>query len=782
MANGPLAVVLRHIRQWVGVQPRASLTDSQLLEEYVCRRDEAAFTALVERHAQLVFGVCRRMLSRKEDAEDAFQATFLVFARRASSIRRRQSLPAWLHGVARRVALKARLQAARRRDAAQRAMDETEPMTGPDTAEQAAQREASRVVDEELQHLPEKFRLPIILCYFEGRTYEEAAQELGLPSGSMGKRLSQAQERLRERLLRRGVTLSATCLGMLLASSAQAVPPMLTGAAIKAALLFAAGNSAAAAISERVVVLAQGVLHAMWIGRVKNLAMACGVMVLLLGGGGALMMGSLTAGPKHPQAEQAGAIDAEPAPAKKWQQRWAKSWKGEMIACLAMTPDGKTVAIGKYDGAVTLIEAATGKEIGTLGKKDEVPKRDGFPGAGFPAAPGVGGGMVGGFNPQAFGGLAAPTCMAFSPDGKTLATASIGATFNAFSPDGKALGAGSLGGTIELWDVPQRRSRARISTGEGANHSIQTVTFAPDGNSLVAGGGTTKDGSELTSWVKHWELATCKVIAEYSGAPPSVVSSLSFSPDGRSVAFTENLASKRKDNQANNVVKLLDLTTNKVIWQSEADAEFPPAVVHDPSSKVLALARLDGTVQVWDALQRRFQAKFKVTAAQHYLSRPAFSPDGRHFAVIEFVLPGNGFGFPAAGLIPEGNTDDRSVPAAQGPTLRLWNAQTGKLAQTVTFDQGFMPQWLAFSAAGNTLAVGGMGMEQGNQANPFGQGFQPFGGGAFPEKQGDAGNPLNGPSKNLPKAKGENKADANPFGFPFFGAIVGEVKLLNLKP
>src|SRR4029077_1926398 len=97
---------------------------------------------------------------------------------------------------------------------------------------------ASRVVDEELQHLPEKFRLPIILCYFEGRTYEEAAQELGLPSGSMGKRLSQAQERLRERLLRRGVTLSATALAMLLAGSAQAVSPMLTGAAIKAALLF----------------------------------------------------------------------------------------------------------------------------------------------------------------------------------------------------------------------------------------------------------------------------------------------------------------------------------------------------------------------------------------------------------------------------------------------------------------------------------------------------------------------------------------------------------------
>src|SRR5262245_27553286 len=108
MANGPRAAVLRHIQQWVGVQTKASLTDCQLLDEYARTRGEAAFAALVERHASLVFGVCRRMLNREQDAEDAFQATFLILARRAAAIRKRESLGAWLHGVARRVALKAR--------------------------------------------------------------------------------------------------------------------------------------------------------------------------------------------------------------------------------------------------------------------------------------------------------------------------------------------------------------------------------------------------------------------------------------------------------------------------------------------------------------------------------------------------------------------------------------------------------------------------------------------------------------------------------------------------
>src|SRR5262245_15160128 len=227
MADGRLAVVLRHLRTWVGGQAAAGLTDAQLLHEFVQRREETAFAALVQRHAPMVYGVCRRMLSREPDAEDAFQATFMVLARRAGSIRKRQSLAGWLYGVARRVALKARLRAARQRDAERQGMDPASKTNGPEAAEQAARTENGAVLDEELQQLPEKYRLPLILCYFQGRTYEEAADELGLPSGSMGKRLHQAQDQLRQRLVRRGVALSTGSLAAALSESSQAAPAAL---------------------------------------------------------------------------------------------------------------------------------------------------------------------------------------------------------------------------------------------------------------------------------------------------------------------------------------------------------------------------------------------------------------------------------------------------------------------------------------------------------------------------------------------------------------------------
>jgi RNA polymerase sigma factor (sigma-70 family) len=749
MANGPLAAVLRHIRQWVGVETRASLTDGQLLDEYVRRREEAAFAALVERHAPLVFGVCRRMLSQEADAEDAFQATFLVFARRASSIRRRQSLPAWLHGVARRVALKARLQTARRRDISKQAMDVTEPMAEPDTSELAALREARQALDEELAHLPEKYRLPLILCYFQGRTYEEAAEELGLPSGSMGKRLNQAQDRLRQRLLRRGVTLSATALATLLAGSAQAVSPVLTGAATKAALSFAAGTAAAGAISERVVGLADGVLHSLWISKAKTVAVALSAMVLLVGGGGVLMIGSLWRTPQQHRPLEAKAVenDIEQVNGPKKPERWAKTWKDELVSCVAIAPDGKTVAVGKWDNTVVLLDPATGKEIGTLGKKNEV-NQGGFPGFGGGIPNGFGGIPAAGFGAPALGGTAAVSCVAFSPDGKTLA---------------------SGGATVELWDLATLRSRAHLSPGEGAAQSIQIVTFAPDGKSLVAAGSGAKN-MNVAGWVKQWDLDSGKVIADHAVNPPATVSSLSFNPDCRSLAFTETVHGIRIDGTPNHVVKLFDLATKQVTWQSKADVESPPSVVSDPSGKVLALSCADGTVQLWDAQKQQFQARFKVSQPlAGYGIRPVLSPDGRRFATMHTNVGGIGFagnlngfgnlggvggnlngfgnlgGNPGGfGAIPPGNAN---LPA-DSPEVRVWDAATGKLIETIALKHEFSPSCLAFSPDGRTLVVGGMGFDQANQpnANPVGG----FGG-----------------------------VGMNPFGFG--GGIAGEVKLLKLK-
>jgi RNA polymerase sigma factor (sigma-70 family) len=237
-----------------------------LLEYFAREGDQAAFAELVRRHGPMVLGVCRRILGDVHAAEDAFQAVFLVLARRAGAVRWRESVGGWLHGVARRVALKARAKAARQHDPAR--WNASPPA---DPAEEVAAREMHRLLDQELQGLPAKYRGPLVLCDLEGKTHEEAARELGWPRGSLAKRLAGARQRLRARLLRRGVVLSA---GAALAAGndhTAAVPAELAGAAAQAA----AGTPSVTATA-----LAKGVVLAMWLTRTAVAAMA----VVLLGG------------------------------------------------------------------------------------------------------------------------------------------------------------------------------------------------------------------------------------------------------------------------------------------------------------------------------------------------------------------------------------------------------------------------------------------------------------------------------------------------------------------
>src|SRR4051812_27222926 len=149
--------------------------DGALVDAFLARRDEAAFEALVRRHGPLVLGVCRRVLGNSHDAEDAFQATFLVLARKASSISKRASLSSWLYQVAYRVALKGRARTATRQRYEQRA----DQRTTPDPLEELTGQELLAVLDEEMHQLPERYRAPLILCHLESRTCEEAARQLG---------------------------------------------------------------------------------------------------------------------------------------------------------------------------------------------------------------------------------------------------------------------------------------------------------------------------------------------------------------------------------------------------------------------------------------------------------------------------------------------------------------------------------------------------------------------------------------------------------------------------
>jgi len=224
----------------------AQPTDGQLLQRFAAGQDEGAFALLVRRHGAMVLGVCRRVLDNEHDAEDAFQATFLVLARQAQSIRKLESVGSWLYGVAYRISLRARADAARRRalEEQARTMPEQDPFV------EAAWRELRPVLDEEVNRLPPKYRDPIILCYLEGKTNTEAARALGWTKGTVSGRLARARELLRSRLVRRGVTVTPALLLLLLSreSLSSTVSSTLVAATVAAAQLGKAGAAATAGV------------------------------------------------------------------------------------------------------------------------------------------------------------------------------------------------------------------------------------------------------------------------------------------------------------------------------------------------------------------------------------------------------------------------------------------------------------------------------------------------------------------------------------------------------
>ncbi|HZY84352.1 MAG TPA: sigma-70 family RNA polymerase sigma factor [Gemmataceae bacterium] len=282
MASGSLDTVLHYLRR-LGPAPEGdALGDAQLLQLYTRHGDEAAFAALVRRHGPLVWGTVSRMLGRGPDAEDAFQATFLVLVRKASALRGPDALGPWLYGVASRVALKARSAAARRRGREKALAEDAPAAAGGD----AVWRDLRPVLDEEVNRLLEKYRAAVVLCYLEGLTDAEAARRLACPRGTVHSRLARARQRLQLGLSRRGVGLPAGLLAAALAAHAApaAAPAPLIESAVQSSLSFGrAGVSAA--LTASAVALAQGALRSMLMTKLK-LAVAV-LLTLGLAGTGA---------------------------------------------------------------------------------------------------------------------------------------------------------------------------------------------------------------------------------------------------------------------------------------------------------------------------------------------------------------------------------------------------------------------------------------------------------------------------------------------------------------
>ncbi len=299
MATSEMSGVIQRLRRIVLLRDGAGLTDGQLLEDYIGRRDEAALAALVHRHGPMVWGVCSRVLRNYHDAEDAFQATFLVFVRKAASIASRELLANWLYGVAHQTALKARATAAKRKGRERQVTEMPEPAM----TEQDLWRDLQPLLDEELSRLPDKYRSVIVLCDLEGKTRKEAARQLGCPDGTVGGWLARARVMLAKRLAQRGVALSGGALAAVFSQKAASagVPLSVVSSTIKAATLFAAGQAAAGVISVKVAALTEGVLKAMFLTKLKTVSVVLLVVAALCGSAG-LIYQTQAAEPPKPQA------------------------------------------------------------------------------------------------------------------------------------------------------------------------------------------------------------------------------------------------------------------------------------------------------------------------------------------------------------------------------------------------------------------------------------------------------------------------------------------------
>jgi RNA polymerase sigma factor (sigma-70 family) len=302
MVTPYLPAILEQVQRRLRPSLSAVVTDAQLLERFLQNRDQAAFELLMWRHGPMVFGVCRRILHHTQDAEDAFQATFLMLSRKAASIGKRESVSGWLYTVAYRIALRAKARSGRRSQI-EKPLDEL-PIDdkSADPADLTAWHELRKMVDAELNQIPEKYRTAFILCHLEGKTCEEAAEHLGCPRGTVQSRVGRARERLRARLSLRGWTSASTPLTHLLeqhGESLESLSPALIHATVQSAVLLAVGNALGTTVAPSIAELMIETASGIPLRKLRYLAI---LALLALLGGGALVWGTLSQPEKAAEA------------------------------------------------------------------------------------------------------------------------------------------------------------------------------------------------------------------------------------------------------------------------------------------------------------------------------------------------------------------------------------------------------------------------------------------------------------------------------------------------
>jgi RNA polymerase sigma factor (sigma-70 family) len=628
--------------------------DAVLLSHFVRQRDEAAFAELARRHGPMVLAVCRRTLSDEQWAEDAFQATFLVLARKAAAVRP-ASPAAWLHSTARHLALRCRRAEDRRRHR-ESGRPAAAPPRGP--LDELSAREALLLLDEELARLPEAYRLPLVLCALEGRTADEAARLLGCSPGSIRGRLGRGRARLHARLARRGLTLTAV-LGLL--ELARAAAPAGPPAAVVAA-------ARAGEVPARVAALAEGAGVGLAAARAKlGLALLLAVTVVAAGAG-------LVAEQPPPAAAPPGPGGTPTAAART--DRYGDPLPEGALARLgtvqlrhrrargAFSPDGKSLLTVGADQAVRSWDVATGR----LARQTKLRPVRGETELSGESLLAPGGKLVAAWGKEAVHLYDAAT----GEHRHRLPTGWAGHHQLAFSPDGKVLATMvGLGGryTLRLWDVPTGKQLLAFKERD----YIDALAFSPDGKLLA---------SPVGKQVLRWDTATGREMP----AVPAEAHCLAFSPDGKTAATADR----------NGVVTLWE----SAAWDKRATLRPTPAVAgryirspclaFSPEGSLLALGGLEAIV-LWDVAGRKERRRLPDRNARWL----AFAPDGKALACAaetEVRLwdvgtgerlhhrPGHDHDVWCVAASPDGKVV--ATACADDPFIRLW-AATGEPLRAV---------------------------------------------------------------------------------------------------